>query len=141
MITTREPQGNVLAYVESSRRPNSQDTWATMKLLGMADVYLQWWCQYGAGKDILDKAAVHLCATSTDICKSKASRPVSFHTDRIRQVELVDIVNDRFPWLRNSAFFGGRALQFLAGFEPPQDDMEVFRKGALKTKPPAGELP
>ena len=47
----------------------------------------------------------------------------------------------RYSWLRTSIFFGGRTLQFLAAFEPPEEDVERFREGALKTKPPAGELP
>ena len=59
----------------------------------------------------------------------------------MRQVELEDIVNERYPWLRTRAFFGGRTLQFLAAFEPPEEDTEGLRKDALKTMPPAGELP
>ena len=50
-----DPQGNVLAYVVSAQHLSSQGTCTTIKLLGMADGDLQRWCQYGAGRDILDR--------------------------------------------------------------------------------------
>ena len=50
-----DPQGNVLAHVVSAQQLSSQGTWTTIKMLGMADGDLQRWCQYGAGRDILDR--------------------------------------------------------------------------------------
>ena len=126
-------QGTLLGHSTSVKTITSSGQGLTVRTLGSTDEFLQWWLESGSGRTILDIAGVHFCKGSPSTCPSKPGVALHYHTVRLRVVEVCDIDNERYGWLKNSTFFGGRALQFLAAYTPPSGGVqEQMRKSALR---------
>eukprot|EP00435_Cladocopium_sp_Y103_P044553 s906_g12.t1 len=93
-------QGKIVLGVREVGKPHGGSLSVEAAFLGCSDPHYLWWMEYGAGKELKERAWYHLCGERPGACPNVRGKGKMIHLTKVRELNPTDFEESTLPFLK-----------------------------------------